>query len=100
MKKHIAILGMLCVGIANAQQEPTHRVGVNTAEPKATLDIRENKALPSDSPQGVLFPHFTTAERSAFSNVKEGTMIYNTTERCWEIYTIRNEQPVWQCMSF
>lgn len=100
MKKHIAILGMLCVGVANAQQDPTHRVGINTSDPKATLDIRENKTLPADSPQGVLFPHFTTAERSVFTGVREGTMIYNTTKRCWEIYTLRNLQLQWQCMSF
>ena len=64
------------------------RVGINTTNPEATLDI---KALPvSEFPevsQGVSFPNFTTKERNTFKNVKEGTMIFNTDKKSLEIYT-------------
>lgn len=102
MKKYITIIGMLAMGLSYGQEYKAEdrRVGINTENPVATLDIAKNENLSTDTPQGVLFPNFTTEERSQFVDVKEGTMIYNTTERCWEIYTYRNEQFVWQCMSF
>lgn len=98
MKQTLILAGVLSIGYANAQEG---RVGINTEQPQATLDVREKPlaSLPAGMPQGVLFPKFTTAERSNFTEVKEGTMIYNTTERCWEIYTLRDEQKVWKCMS-
>ncbi|MDO4764086.1 MAG: GEVED domain-containing protein [Flavobacteriaceae bacterium] len=71
------------------------RVGINTEEPLATLDVRETKLdlLPKGTPQGVLFPRFTTQERDTFQNVKEGTMLYNTTLKCLEIY----KENTWEC---
>ncbi|MCO4305029.1 hypothetical protein NGQ54_10545, partial [Riemerella anatipestifer] len=62
------------------------QVGINTNDPKATLEVKKNTNLPNTQPQGVLFPKFSTAERSLFENVEPGTMIYNTDKRCVEIY--------------
>lgn len=56
------------------------RVGINTEKPNATLEIYKNELLPLYSPQGVLFPNFSSVERAKFNNIEEGTMIYNTTK--------------------
>lgn len=74
------------------------RVGINTAEPKATLHIKETAIdlLPTGQPQGVLFPKFTSEERDKFQNVEEGTMIFNTTLKCLEIY--KGSELKWQCL--
>lgn len=71
-------------------------VGINTETPQATLDIREIENLSADQPQGVVFPSFTTEERNTFnkSEIKEGTMIYNKTMKCIEIYKEGN----WHCL--
>ncbi|MEJ8591123.1 hypothetical protein JSO54_07745 [Riemerella anatipestifer] len=82
---------LLCVVflplVLNAQ-DYSGRVGINTKEPQATLDIskKELNTLPSGHTQGVLFPEFSTTERSTFTNPKKGTMIYNTDKECIEIY--------------
>ena len=41
MKKHFILLGMLTIGLAYSQ---TGKIGVNTATPKATLDISPSNA--------------------------------------------------------
>ena len=75
----------------------TGRVGINTEQPQATLDIREIEPnlLPVGAAQGVVFPNFTTEQRAKFQNVKEGTMIYNTTLKCVEFYDGMN----WKCLN-
>ena len=64
MNKTMMFLGVLAVGMANAQQG---RVGINTESPNATLDVKErlgNNGLPVDAHiQGVSFPNFTTVQR-------------------------------------
>lgn len=76
--------------------ESKGRVGINTETPLVTLDIRgiEPRDLPEGTPQGVTFPSFTEDQRSKFKNVKQGTMIYNTTKKCIEIYV----DGIWKCM--
>lgn len=71
-------------------------VGINTEIPQATLDVREVENPPVDQPQGVIFPSFTTDERNTFdkSEIKEGTMIYNKTMKCIEIY----KEGSWHCL--
>ncbi|MCK0203583.1 hypothetical protein MWN41_11215, partial [Ornithobacterium rhinotracheale] len=69
-----------------AQQEAEGRVGIGTSSPKATLDILENASLPEAQAQGVTFPNFSTDERAKFRDVKVGTMIFNTTKQCLEMY--------------
>lgn len=77
-------------------KDTSHRVGINTELPQATLDVREIPIadMPEGKPQGVIFPSFTTEERNTFQNVKSGTMIYNTTLNCVEYYN----GTVWKCM--
>ncbi|MDY3436572.1 hypothetical protein PG615_00835, partial [Riemerella anatipestifer] len=95
---------LLCVVflplVLNAQ-DYSGRVGINTKEPQATLDIskKELNTLPSGHTQGVLFPEFSTTERSTFTNPKKGTMIYNTDKECIEIYRgILGGVHQWACL--
>ncbi|MDY3317965.1 FISUMP domain-containing protein [Riemerella anatipestifer] len=76
-------------------------VGMGTSSPKASLDISRKALdlLPAGTPQGVIFPKFTTSERSTFNNVEEGTMIYNTDKKCLEMYLgIVNGAHQWGCL--
>lgn len=73
------------------------RVGINTENPKATLDIVGSKGVAETYAQGVIFPRFTTEDRAKFTNVVEGTMIYNTTKHCVEVYQLYNEELQWRC---
>ena len=83
--------------LASAQTEYDGRVGINTETPKASLEIARHTGLPETSVQGVLFPQLTTEQRGKFTktNVAEGTMIFNLTKRCLEIFT----QDDWNCVS-
>ena len=64
---------------------------------QATLDIKEKPLdeMPEGYAQGVSFPNFTTKERKTFTEVKLGTMIYNTTKNRLEIYTVVNGKEGW-----
>ena len=83
--------------LASAQTEYDGRVGINTETPKASLEIARHTGLPETSVQGVLFPQLTTEQRDKFTktDVAEGTMIFNLTKRCLEIFT----QNDWNCVS-
>ena len=83
--------------LASAQTEYDGRVGINTETPKASLEIARHTGLPETSVQGVLFPQLTTEQRGKFTktDVAEGTMIFNLTKRCLEIFT----QNDWNCVS-
>ncbi|MGQ2167366.1 hypothetical protein [Ornithobacterium rhinotracheale] len=103
MKKRFYLLGMLLAGgVALAQQDAEGRVGINTDAPEASLDISRNEELlrkNSTQPQGVSFPNFTTQERSTFENVKPGTMIFNTTKQCLEMYFgLKGGRAHWDCI--
>lgn len=74
------------------------RVGINTEQPQVTLHIKEIaiSQLPNGKLQSVSFPNFTSEERDTFQNVVEGTMIFNTTLKCLEIY--KGTELKWQCI--
>ena len=93
MQKIYSLLIFLSI-ISYAQQG---RVGINTDTPEATLDIKEKPLdeMPEGYAQGVSFPNFTTKERKTFTEVKLGTMIYNTTKNRLEIYTLVNGKEGW-----
>lgn len=84
MKKTLTILGMLSSLAVSYAQEG--RVGINTETPQATLDISASKNVRETYAQGVIFPRFATEARAKFINVAEGTMIYNTTKKCLELF--------------
>lgn len=89
MEKTIIVLGMLATGYASAQsKEYDGRVGINTEEPQASLEIRRHTGLPSGSAQGVMFPKLSIAERGDFnlSDKQIGLMIFNTDNKCLEMY--------------
>ncbi|MDY3528538.1 FISUMP domain-containing protein [Riemerella anatipestifer] len=99
MKKTL-LCAMFLPLVLNAQ-DYNGRVGINTKEPQATLDIskKELNTLPSGHTQGVLFPEFSTTERSTFTSPKKGTMIYNTDKSCIEIYQgVVSGVHQWTCM--
>ncbi|MGQ3559481.1 FISUMP domain-containing protein [Ornithobacterium rhinotracheale] len=100
MKRSFYLLGMLLSGgVALAQQDAEGRVGINTDSPQATLDIAELSNVPSTQPQGVSFPNFSTEERAKFENPKVGTMIFNTTKKCLEMYFgLKGGRPHWDCI--
>lgn len=91
MKKTLFILSLLGSTIVFGQEG---RVGINTDTPRATLEVKEKIGLPATTPQGVRFPSFTSEQRAKFVGVKEGTMIFNATEKCLEIYS----NGVWKCL--
>ena len=97
MKKILLLISTLALTTYTAQQ---YRIGINTAEPKATLDISrvELNELPAGHAQGFMLPSFTTAERDTFTGVKRGMMIYNITDNCIESYTLIGGQDEWKCL--
>lgn len=97
MKKILLLISAIVFTTYDAQQ---YRIGINTAEPKATLDISriELNELPAGHAQGLMLPSFTTAERDTFTGVKRGMMIYNITDNCIESYTLIGSQDEWKCL--
>ena len=85
MKKTFIFAGVLSVALAYAQ---TQRVGINTTEPKATLDIAKGTGLPTGQVEGVLFPRLTQAERNNMGQPQllSGLQIFNTDKNCIDIW--------------
>ncbi|CAI9430123.1 Fibrobacter succinogenes major paralogous domain [Candidatus Ornithobacterium hominis] len=103
MKKLLLSFVVLPAVLATAQ------VGVNTDQPKGTLDAAYinpqgapagTKWADPTTPQGVHFPNVSTAQRLKFENVSEGMMIYNTDKKCLEMYLGEDESgaPQWECI--
>ena len=93
MKRTLILLGALSVGTAYSQ---IHRVGINTDNPRATLDISKvASGLPTGQVEGVIFPQMTQAQRNAMTTTQltAGLMIYNTDKKCVDIWNGTN----WQC---
>lgn len=87
-------MGALAVVTAQAQ---THKVGINTDAPQATLDIsRPASGVPAGQVEGLLIPRLSQAQRNAMSRSQlvEGLQIYNTDKRCVDIWN----STLWQCM--
>ncbi len=79
MKKHIILLGLLAgTSLAFAQ---AGKVGVNTSNPEATLDIKPstaNAAISATTNEGILIPRVSKARLNsiATANLKESTLVY------------------------
>lgn len=70
---------------AVADSPNLHRIGINTNEPKASLDIRSGK---SSDVEGLIIPQISTNERNNFilDESQEGVMLYNTDKKCIEYW--------------
>ena len=78
MRKNIIFLGLLATSLAFAQ---AGKVGVNTSNPEATLDIKPsaaNAATTATTNEGVLIPRVSKARLNsiATTNLKESTLVY------------------------
>ena len=93
MKRNIILLGMLGFSMVYAQ---THRVGINTETPKATLDVsRVVTGLPSGQVEGLLIPQLTQTQRNAMTkaDLTIGLQIINTDKKCVEFWN----GSIWSC---
>ena len=78
MKKNIIFLGLLATSLALAQ---SGKVGVNTSNPEATLDIKPsaaNAVTSATTNEGVLIPRVSRdrLKSIATANLKESTLVY------------------------
>jgi hypothetical protein len=71
----------------------SQNVGIGTTTPnaKAALDIKATD-------KGVLFPRLTTAQRNAITSPPDGLHIFNTDERCLNVFDSLNQ--LWNCYCF
>lgn len=86
-------MGALSVGTAYSQ---SHKVGINTDNPRASLEVSKATGIAATEVQGLLLPHLTQAERNAMDKTKfvKGLQIYNTDKNCVDIWNGTN----WQCI--
>ena len=80
--KKIFTTALLLPVMVFAQSEG--KVGINTAEPKATLHVKSSADM--TKPQGIVLPYATTAEIDNWVGMLAGTMVYNTDTNCLETY--------------
>ena len=78
----LAVFVMFFVGEKTMEAQ----VGINTESPRATLEVAKNLKLSKTTPQGVLFPQFTTNERDKFIGMEKVLMIFNTDTRTIDLY--------------
>ena len=93
MKRTLILLGALSVGTAYSQ---SHKVGINTDNPRASLEVSKAAGIAATEVQGLLLPQLTQAERNAMnqSQFVQGLQIYNTDKKCVDIWTGSH----WQCI--
>ncbi|ANF49792.1 hypothetical protein A0O34_04210 [Chryseobacterium glaciei] len=71
MSKHVILFAILYSGFAFGQ------VGINTADPKATLDITAKDSVGiSTAPEGLLVPRVDRERAQSMTGVESSTMIY------------------------
>lgn len=82
MKQKLFFAMLLTGVLASAQTDYQGKVGINTAEPKATLDLnpsKENAAVKADaSNEGLLIPRLSKERlaKVASTNLQESTLVY------------------------
>ena len=93
MKRTLILLGALSVGTAYSQ---SHKVGINTDNPRASLEVSKAAGIAATEVQGFILPQLTQAERNGMdqSQFVQGLQIYNTDKKCVDIWTGTN----WQCI--
>lgn len=72
MNKTLLTAALLLGAVAQAQ------VGINTADPKATLHVKSKN--PASGVEGIVYPHATQAEIESWNkaDIEEGTIVWNT----------------------
>lgn len=92
MKRTLILLGALSVGTAYSQ---SHKVGINTDNPRASLEVSKAAGIAATEVQGFILPQLTQAERNGMDKTKfvQGLQIYNTDKKCVDIWTGTH----WQC---
>ena len=92
MKRTLILLGALSVGTAYSQ---SHKVGINTDNPRASLEVSKAAGIAATEVQGFILPQLTQAERNGMDQTKfvQGLQIYNTDKKCVDIWTGTH----WQC---
>ena len=93
MKRTLILLGALSVGTAYSQ---SHKVGINTDNPRASLEVSKAAGIAATEVQGFILPQLTQAERNGMdqSQFVQGLQIYNTDKKCVDIWTGSH----WQCI--
>ena len=93
MKRTLILLGALSVGTAYSQ---SHKVGINTDNPRASLEVSKAAGIAATEVQGFILPQLTQAERNTMdqSQFVQGLQIYNTDKKCVDIWTGTH----WQCI--
>ena len=93
MKRTLILLGALSVGTAYSQ---SHKVGINTDNPRASLEVSKAAGIAATEVQGFILPQLTQAERNGMdqSQFVQGLQIYNTDKKCVDIWTGTH----WQCI--
>ena len=68
-------MGALSVGTAYSQ---SHKVGINTDNPRASLEVSKAAGIAATEVQGLLLPQLTQAERNGMDRTKfvNGLQIY------------------------
>ncbi|EKB54235.1 hypothetical protein [Bergeyella zoohelcum] len=79
----LAFLGFMTYGYAQQQQQDPHRgkVGVNTIEPSATMDIRPSTAnaqKEATTNEGIIAPKLSKTRIANIATPVEGTLVYAT----------------------
>lgn len=80
MNKTLLTATLLLGVVAQAQ------VGINTADPKATLHVKSKN--PASGVEGIVYPHATQAEIESWNkaDIEEGTIVWNTDQKCLEYF--------------
>lgn len=80
MNKTLLTAALLLGAVAQAQ------VGINTADPKATLHVKSKN--PASGVEGIVYPHATQAEIESWNkaDIEEGTIVWNTDQKCLEYF--------------
>jgi hypothetical protein len=80
MRTFSGIFFVLCLAYGLISRAQGVNIGSNTPpDPNATLEV-------SGTNGGLLLPRLTTSQRNALQNPPEGLQIYNTTNKCVEVW--------------
>ncbi|MES2775780.1 MAG: hypothetical protein V4722_16520 [Bacteroidota bacterium] len=89
MKKIAVLVAFIfCIHLLNVKSNAQVGIGTNAPNGKSVLDIRSTT-------KGVLFPKMTTQQRNAITEVPDGLHIFNTDERCLNVFD--SVFQIWNC---